>query len=85
MSARVSGLQRDVLSLYRLLLRAARAKDPARVNVGLVVRQQFRERALGIARNDFQQIEHWLRYGHKQIKVLEESTTIGETTTTRPK
>ena len=70
--ARLSGLQSDVLSLYRRLLRLSRVKDPDGAK-GLrgVVRTQFRDKALSISRSDFQQIEHWLRYGHKQIKVLE--------------
>ena len=80
-ASRVSGLQLDVLSLYRRLLRAATAKDPGRANgLHAVVRLQFREKALSLARNDFQQIEHWLRHGHKQIKLLEKTglTKIAE-------
>lgn len=80
MSRRLSGLQQDVLSLYRVLLRTARARDPQQ-DKGLqrLVMQQFRDKALGISRNDYQQIEHWLRYGHKQKKLLERPgfTTLG--------
>ena len=71
---RLSGLQSDVLSLYRLLLRKARTRDPDKEK-GLqrLVATQFRRKALDIARSDYQQIEHWLRYGHKQAKLLDRS------------
>ena len=75
----MSGLQLDVISLYRRLLRIAGSKDPAGAN-GLreIVSRQFRDKALSIARSDFQQIEHWLRYGHKQIKLLEKKGFSGK-------
>ena len=82
---RKSGLQLDVLSLFRRLLRVAGTRDPSGIN-GLreVVKVQFREKALNISRSDFKQIEHWLRYGHKQIKLLERTgfSKIATTSTT---
>ena len=106
---RRSGLQGDVLSLYRKLLRAARIKDatvtpvssevtstagpdtrldrndgstravntirsnPSSAHGGAmyqVVRTEFRGQALSIPRTDFRSIEHYLRFGHKKLKLL---------------
>ena len=68
---RKSGLQTDVLTLYRNLLKAARLKEvPGSKTLREFVRFKFRERALSIGRNDFQTIEHELRYGYKQIKLI---------------
>ncbi len=68
---RRSGLQSDVLALYHQLLRAAAKKDPSpdRKFVKFVQRE-FRHQAGLLARNDFRGIEHALRYGHKQIKLI---------------
>ena len=63
-----SGLQLDVLKLYRNLLRAARKKDTRLVRI---VSDEFRNRANSISKHDFMTIEHNLRYGYKQIKLIE--------------
>lgn len=90
---RLSGLQKDVLALYRALIRSAsRKSDPVvkqnLVNVGkytslfsastllkvlsfCAVKMQFREDARSVKKNDYQSIEHMLRHGYKQKKVLE--------------
>ncbi len=36
-----------------------------------IVRSEFREEAKKVDRNDFRTIEHMLRYGYKQKKILE--------------
>jgi hypothetical protein len=67
-AGRRSGLQGDVLALYRNLLRSAKLKK----DIGVVnhVRQKFREDAMSIKRIEFKQIEHMLRLGHKKLKLL---------------
>ena len=69
MATRASGLQRDVLHLYRDLLRAARLKGGP--STARFVREEFREKALSVQKNDFKMIEHLLRYGTKQKKLFE--------------
>ena len=70
--SRLSGLQVDVLILYRSLLRTAKSKDPMGVS-GLqgFVKQKFRENATSVSRNEFKLIEHLLRHGYKQKKQME--------------
>ena len=67
--SRLSGLQLDVLKLYRTLLKSALKKD----NKHLVnfVKNEFRDKALSISKTDFKMIEHSLRYGYKQKKLIE--------------
>ena len=68
-TTRASGLQRDVLHLYRDLLRRARAKGgPGTVRF---VKEEFRLKAESVHKTDFKSIEHWLRYGTKQKKLFE--------------
>ncbi|CAM9809240.1 unnamed protein product [Discosporangium mesarthrocarpum] len=68
---RVSGMQKEVLSLYRKVIRAAKAKEQegGRGTVDFA-RSSFREQAYSVSRSDFQTIEHMLRYGHKKLKLL---------------
>ncbi|KAJ1439762.1 hypothetical protein B484DRAFT_443757 [Ochromonadaceae sp. CCMP2298] len=82
---RHSGLQRDVLALYRNLLRSAIKKDKAAGTVTgatvtgsitggdifLHVREEFRSRASSVGLKDFRSIEHMLRQGYKQKKTLD--------------
>jgi len=69
-----SGLQRDVLVLYRLVLRAARTKAPALdADSGAAVRAFARaefERHRGLGLRQTQLVEHLLRKGHKQLEQL---------------
>ena len=90
----LSGLQRDVLKLYRTLLRTAKNKagvthspleklGKLTVFVGtshaphkltrmlLTVQRKFREEAHSVHRHDWQIIEHMIRQGYKQKKVME--------------
>ncbi|KAF2456716.1 complex 1 protein-domain-containing protein [Lineolata rhizophorae] len=66
---RLSGLQRDVLSLYRACLRAAR-KKPAdtRANFIEFARREFRANA-SIDRKNFAAIEFMLRKGQRQLEI----------------
>ncbi|CAN0235189.1 unnamed protein product [Pylaiella littoralis] len=71
MSARLSGVQREVHQLYRRLLRAAREKDGGgRAGTTELVRAEFREQAESVGRTDFRTIEHLLRVGNKKLKLL---------------
>ncbi|KAA0147557.1 hypothetical protein FNF27_02403 [Cafeteria roenbergensis] len=70
-SQRLSGLQRDVLALYRECLRAARAKPSADARQAghEYVRAKFREHA-SIRRADFMRIEFLIRQGRKQLDMF---------------
>lgn len=68
---RLSGLQRDVLSLYRRCLRAARLKPIAnRPNFEAFARREF-ARNVTLDKKDFGTIEFLLRKGHKQLETYE--------------
>lgn len=66
---RLSGLQLDVIKLYRNLLRCAKNKSN-KFELRKLIRENFREKAQGIEKHDFHKIEHFLRYGYKQIKLI---------------
>jgi len=70
MTQKFSGLQQDVFKLYRALLRISRSKDSTGALRGLVV-SRFREVALSVKKTDFKVIEHQLRWGYKQKKLIE--------------
>jgi len=68
MNRRVSGLQYDVIKLYRLLLRKSKSKDVINNNkytnsnsLYHFVVKSFKENAYSIEKNDFMKIEHMLR------------------------
>jgi hypothetical protein len=101
MSAKLSGIQKEVLALYRTLLREATKKDRAantnsssntttdfkqlsftrllfaeNNNASTSIstahaRNEFRRQALKGSRKDFNGIEHKIRHGYKQIKLLQ--------------
>lgn len=84
MVPRHSGLQKDVLSLYRKLLREAFKKDQAAAPSALpftarlgqldsstsYAAAEFRRQASSVQRSDFKKIEYMLRKGEKQLKLL---------------
>lgn len=66
---RLSGLQRDVLSLYRRCLRAARTKPAdTRPNFQRFARKEF-DRHLDLDRKDFGAVEFMLRKGERQLEM----------------
>lgn len=69
--ARLSGLQRDVLALYRNCLRAAR-KKPAqtRPNFESFARREF-EKHIHMDRRDFGSIEFLVRKGTRQLETYD--------------
>ena len=81
-----SGIQKEVLALYRALLREAIKKDRATpaANTSNIshllaspdavtnhVRDKFRQDAYSVGRKDFRTIEYRIRHGYKQIKLLQ--------------
>lgn len=75
----LTGLQRQVFSLYRAVLRAARSK-PADQQAVLqqLARREF-ERYRGVGTRDIQLIEHLLRKGRRQLDVVSRSEVTGLT------
>ncbi|KAI4721891.1 hypothetical protein E4T48_01891 [Aureobasidium sp. EXF-10727] len=67
--ARLSGLQREVLSLYRKCLRETR-KKPADVRPNFLqfTRSEFREHK-DYDKKDFSAIEYMLRKGQRQLEI----------------
>lgn len=69
--ARLSGIQKQVLSLYRGFLRAARSKSPEdRCQIELIVSKEFRRNSKQVDRKNFVYIEYLLRRGQKQLDQL---------------
>eukprot|EP00956_Cyclotella_meneghiniana_P013008 scaffold18584_cov79-Cyclotella_meneghiniana.AAC.11 len=80
--SRFSGLQKEVLQLYRQLLREALAKDrksqPKQTMNDLFstqsttsyVRDEFRKQSASVRRSDFKTIEYKIRKGRKQLQLI---------------
>lgn len=69
---RLSGLQRDVLSLYRSCLRAARTKPAeSRPKFAAFARTEFEKNA-DLDKKDFGTVEFLLRKGKRQLEVFGE-------------
>ncbi|CEP60282.1 Sdh6p LALA0_S01e07140g [Lachancea lanzarotensis] len=70
MAKRLSGLQRDVLQMYRLCVREAHKKPLAsRPNFLRYIRTEF-VKYRDIPRKDFSTIEHLLRVGHRRLETF---------------
>ncbi|KAJ5224139.1 hypothetical protein N7468_008681 [Penicillium chermesinum] len=66
--ARLSGLQREVLSLYRQCLRHIRQKpEESRGNFKRFARAEF-QKNLSVSKKDFSTIEYLLRRGRRQLE-----------------
>ncbi|TWU78408.1 hypothetical protein ED733_008793 [Metarhizium rileyi] len=66
---RLSGLQKEVLALYRSCLRESRKKPAStRAHFERFARNEF-SRSLGIEKRDFAAIEFLLRKGRRQLDV----------------
>ena len=74
LSPRTSGIQRQVLNLYRDALRKAYSLPAASGQQAALtfIRQEFRA-GQSVDRLDFQRIEHLLRAGKKKLDVLSRS------------
>ncbi len=75
----LSGLQREVLSLYRALLRLTRpsAGTAFPTPLRLHVQQQFRESQHEVARSDVERIEYLVKKGRRQLETLRMSGVKG--------
>ena len=82
----LSGLQKEVLSLYRRLLRVSFQKDSTTATfndssfIGVLkdsstssyaMREKFRTQASAVSKRDHARIEHHIRQGEKYIKMLQ--------------
>lgn len=76
---RLSRLQRQVLSLYRELLRAGRGKPGAEARV----RAEFRQHA-SLPRSDVLRIEYLYRRGRRQLQLLRSGHATAMGTFVRP-
>ncbi|TKA73216.1 hypothetical protein B0A55_07773 [Friedmanniomyces simplex] len=69
----LTGLQREVLSLYRRCLRACRLKPPTtRPNFESFTRREFARNLKAVDKKDFGTIEFMLRKGNRQLGVYEQ-------------
>lgn len=75
---RLSGMQKQVFSLYRGFLRAARSKSAEdRLKIESIVSAEFRRNSKQVDRKNFLYIEYLLRLGKKQLNQLKSPDTIG--------
>ncbi|XP_038999431.1 succinate dehydrogenase assembly factor 1, mitochondrial-like [Hibiscus syriacus] len=75
---KLSGMQKQVLSLYRGFLRAARSKPAEdRRQIESIVSAEFRRNSNQVDRKNFLYIEYLLRRGNKQLDQLKSPDTIG--------
>jgi succinate dehydrogenase assembly factor 1 len=84
MTTRLSGMQLEVLALYRTILREAVKKDRETVlasskaadllsnplTTSSYAAAEFRKQAAAAKRSDFKKIEYLIRKGEKQLKLL---------------
>lgn len=78
--SRLSRLQRQVLSLYRELLRAGRGKPGAEARV----RAEFRQHAC-LPRSDVLRIEYLYRRGRRQLQLLRSGHAMAMGAFVRPR
>ncbi|KAL6963927.1 hypothetical protein U1Q18_034934 [Sarracenia purpurea var. burkii] len=75
---KLSGMQKQVLGLYRGFLRAARTKSAAdRRQIESIVSAEFHRNAKLVDRKSFLYIEYLLRRGKKQLEQLKSPDTVG--------
>lgn len=65
MPPRLSGLQKEVYSLYRQVIREAAKKECTDY-----AKAEFRKRAKLVKKTDFKTIEHNIRTGRKHLKLM---------------
>ena len=72
---RLSGLQIQVLSLYRKFLRAtAKFDQEKRINMNSYIKQEFK-RNLNLATNETFRIEYFLRHGYTKLELLQRNVS----------
>ncbi|TCD70540.1 hypothetical protein EIP91_002886 [Steccherinum ochraceum] len=73
MSATQSGLQKEVIALYRRALRMVRTKpETTRPKFTTFVRYSFKTQAAAISPRQVSAIEHLLRKGKRQVEMYED-------------
>jgi succinate dehydrogenase assembly factor 1 len=78
MSGARSGLQIEVLRLYRSFLRAAQKKSPeTAAQVTAHVKSEFRKFAKSIHRFDTTNVEYRLRLGQRQLERMQNTSMEG--------
>lgn len=84
---KLSGMQRDVLSLYRSFLRETQRRaeeSPSDADrLKQFVQAEFR-RCAQVDKKEYQTIEYLLRKGAKQLQQLQDSSTTGFNLASRP-
>ncbi|XP_026656496.1 succinate dehydrogenase assembly factor 1A, mitochondrial isoform X2 [Phoenix dactylifera] len=76
--SKLSGMQKQVLGLYRSFLRVARLKTPEeRCRIESKISDEFRHNAKNVDRKNFLYIEYLLRRGKKQLEQLKSPDTVG--------
>ncbi|CAL1713127.1 unnamed protein product [Somion occarium] len=74
MAIQRSGLQKEILALYRRALRMVRTKPPpTQEKFRLFVRYAFKTQATALSPRDVSAIEHLLRKGRRQLETYEDS------------
>ena len=69
---RLSGLQLEVLQLYRAFLRVARTKpEAARMSITTTIRKEFERGKAELSRTDIDAIQARLRLGKKKLTFLQ--------------
>lgn len=73
-----SGLQKQVLSLYRQLLKASSAQSNPSVRDSLkqYFRNEFKSKALELSYKDITAIEHQIRLGERKLDFLKEHLSL---------
>ncbi|CAN1162167.1 Succinate dehydrogenase assembly factor 1A, mitochondrial [Linum perenne] len=77
-ASRLSGMQKQVLSMYRGFLRAARLKSAdERRQIQTIVSAEFRRNSEQVDRKNFVYIEYLLNRGKKQLDQLKSPGVVG--------
>ena len=63
-----TGIQKEVLALYKSLHRAARGRP----GFDVAIRAEFKKNAIGVGKTDTFRIEHMVRNGKRKLEMLEE-------------
>mmetsp|Transcript_44226 Transcript_44226/g.105328 ORF Transcript_44226/g.105328 Transcript_44226/m.105328 type:complete len:90 (-) Transcript_44226:90-359(-) len=73
----MSGLQKQVLGLFREALRVARTKDPSvQVDIVATARMEFKK-GKELAKTDYERIEYLLRRGKRQLDRIRPDSVVG--------
>jgi len=73
MSVRHSKIQKQVLSLYKTLLRAAEGKP----GFDYAIRTEFKKNSIALEKTDVLRIEHLMRNGQRKLEMIKDSNVSG--------